>query len=78
MADYAIPADHPSLFPDEGAYSVVEMDWWKPPDSEDFINKIGEFDSADDVVLPAEKESYTYYVYGSDGEMYGREEWEQR
>ncbi len=74
MADYRTPADADELFPETG-YAVIVMDTWKPPDSEDFVNILSEFNDADDVVLPVEKEGYTYYVHAADGETYSREEW---
>lgn len=74
MADYAIPSDADELFPDKG-YAVVIMDEFKPPDSEDFINILGTFDSIDEVVLPVEKAGYNYYVHAADGETYSRAEW---
>lgn len=77
MTDYAIPADHQSLFPDEpNQYAVVLMDTMKPPDSEGFINKIAEYETAE-FSLPPQRTEYTYYVYTTDGETYTRDVWQQ-
>lgn len=74
VADYATPSDSDELYPETG-YAVVIMDEFKPPDSEDFINILGTFDSIDEVALPVEKTGYTYYVHAADGEAYSRDEW---
>lgn len=75
MADYAVPADDPSLFPDDpNKYAIVVIDTFKPPDSGDFINKLAEFEDAD-FELPSKKQGYQYYIYRSDGETFGRDEW---
>lgn len=75
MTDYAIPADHPSLFPDDpNEYSLVLMDEFKPPDSDDFINKIAEFEDAD-FSVPTGDPGYTYYAYRADGETFTHDDW---
>lgn len=75
MPDYATESDADELYPDEGEYSVVCIDEFKAIDDEEYIQKLHEFDSAEDVVLPSEKEGYIYYVYEAGGEQYTREEW---
>jgi hypothetical protein len=74
MSDYTTPADADELFPESG-YAVVVMDEFKPPDSEDFINIMATFDSADEVVLPPNKTGYSYYVHSADGETYSQDDW---
>lgn len=74
MTEYPDIDDMDALWPESG-YAVVEMDTFKPPDDEDFIVNLGEFDSAEDVIIPAEKEGYSYYIHGADGESYSRSQW---
>jgi hypothetical protein len=75
MTDYAILADHPSLFPDDpNEYSLVLIDKFKPPDSDDFINKLAEFEDVD-FTVPAGGASYTDYAYQTDGETFAHDDW---
>lgn len=73
MTDYAIPGDDPSLFPDEG-YAIVAMDTMKPPDSDDFIYILSEFEDSD-FKLPPGQTGYTYFVHSDDGEVFTRDDW---
>lgn len=76
MADYATPSDDPSLYPDEpNQYAVVVMDEMKPPDSDDFVNVLSEFED-DDFELPSDSNMYTYWIHTVDGETITRDEWE--
>lgn len=72
MANY--DTDEDALYPDSG-FAVVAMDEMKPPDEEDFMRVLQEFDSAEDVSVPPDRESYRYYVHGSDGESWTRKDW---
>lgn len=76
MVGYAIDGDDESLYPDEpNEYAVVVMDELKPPDSDDFMFVLNEFED-DDFELPSPKESMTYYVHTADGETLTRSDWE--
>jgi len=76
MVEYATEGDAASLFPDEpNEYAVVAMDELKPPDSDDFIFVLGEFED-DDFELPTPKETMTYFVHRADGGVMTRAEWE--
>lgn len=76
MVGYAKEGDDESLFPDEpNEYAVVAMDEMKPPDSDDFIYVVSEFEDAE-FELPTRKDTYTYYVHTADGESLTRDEWE--
>ena len=61
-----------SLFPEEG-FALVYVDDYKPPDSDDYINQMVTYPTADEVQIP--NDGYEYHVYGSDGEMWTAEEW---
>lgn len=75
MAGYPNLDEMDELYPDEG-YNVIIEDQWKPPDSDDFVNVLGHFETAKEVTLPAEKENYDYMVFGSDDERWSRSQWE--
>jgi hypothetical protein len=76
VANYATPGGDPSLYPDEpNEYAVVVMDELKPPDSDDFLTVLSEFED-DDFELPTEKNMYTYLIHTADGETVTRGEWE--
>lgn len=75
MPGYGTDADADELYPDDGQFSVVCIDRFKSTDDPEFIQKIQEFDTAEDVILPPEKNGYQYYVYAADGETYGRDNW---
>lgn len=64
------------LWPEEG-YGVVEMDEFKPPDSDDFIVLLGTFDEPEEVIIPVEKTGYKYYVHSADGDSWSREQWRE-
>jgi hypothetical protein len=68
------PDDDESLWPDDG-YAVIEMDEMKHPSDDEYMIMLGQFDDPDEVVIPAEKEGYTYYIHGADGESWSREQW---
>lgn len=73
---YNIEGDDPSLYPDDpNEYAVVAMDDMKPPDSDDFITVLGEFEDGD-FELPSESMGMTYMVHTADGETITRDEWE--
>lgn len=73
MADYAVPGDDDDLFPETG-FALVLMDEFKPPDDDDFINVIQQFDDAD-FELPVQRLGYTYYVHSAQGDVYTYDEW---
>jgi len=73
MAEYPDIDELEKLWPEEG-YAIIIEDEMKPPDSDDFVNVLNEFD-APDVELPAPKSSYSYFVHDASGNRYGREEW---
>lgn len=73
---YHQEADDEELFPDDGQYSLVLIDEFKPPSSSDFIAKICEFDTREEVFIPSSKAGYSYYVYTTESEIYPAEEWE--
>lgn len=75
LPGYSTDADADELYPSEGRYSIVCIDRFKATDDPEFIRKLKEFDTCDDVVLPAEKHGYTYYVYTAEGETYTRATW---
>ena len=76
MADYAIAGDDPSLYPDDpNRFAVVVMDEMKPPDSDDFVTVLSEFED-DDFELPTESSGYTYWIHTADGDTITRDEWE--
>ncbi len=70
------PNDDEDLWPDEG-YAVIIWDEFKPPDSDDYLVMLGQFDNAEDVSLPVEATGYTIYVHGADGEGWKREDWQE-
>lgn len=75
MPGYATDADADELYPDDGEYAVVCIDRFKPTDDPEYIQKLQEFDTAEDVILPSKKPGYHYYVYAKGGETYGRDDW---
>jgi hypothetical protein len=74
MAGYPNLDEIVELWPEEG-YAVIIEDEWKPPDSDDFVNVLQQFDEPD-FTLPASKEGYSYWVHDADGNRYMRDEWE--
>jgi hypothetical protein len=63
------------LWPEQG-YAIIVEDEFKPPDSDDFVNMMGQFDEPD-FELPAPTEGYSYWVHDADGNSYTRKEWEE-
>lgn len=74
MAHYPDVENLDKLWPDQG-YAVIVEDSFKPPDSDDFVNMLQQFDDMD-FELPPPREGYSYWVHGADGSTYTREEWE--
>lgn len=70
------PDDDDSLWPDSG-YAVIENDEFKHPSQDDYMIMLGQFDTPEDVVLPAEKQGYRYYIHAADGQSWSREQWHE-
>ena len=75
MAEYPDLDELDKLWPDKG-YAVIIEDEFKPPDSEDFVNMLGQFDDPH-FELPVPKKGYSYWVHDADGNRYTREEWKE-
>lgn len=73
MAKYPDLNEMDELWPDEG-YAVIIEDEMKPPDSEDFVNTLEQFDSPD-FELPKPRELYSYWVHDDEGNRYHRDKW---
>lgn len=63
------------LWPDEG-YAIIIEDEFKPPDSDDFVNMLSQFDNPD-FDLPPSTTGYSYWVHDADGNSYTREQWQE-
>jgi hypothetical protein len=59
--------DREELLPDEGQYSVVKLDTWKPPGDDDFAIKVGEIDSLEEGPLTAAGRGESIVVLDADG-----------
>lgn len=57
-------------------YAIIVEDEYKPPDSDDFVNILRQFDDPE-FELPAPKPGYSYWVHDADGNSYSREEWRE-
>jgi len=73
MAGYPDLAEMDELWPEKG-FAVIIEDEMKPPDSDDFVTMLSQFDSPD-FDLPSESGSYSYWVHDEDGNRYERDEW---
>lgn len=73
MAGYPNLAEMDELWPKSG-FAVIIEDEMKPPDSDDFVTMLNQFDSPD-FKLPSEHDSYSYWVHDEDGNRYERNEW---
>lgn len=73
MPSYPNLDDLDRLWPDRG-YAIIVEDEYKPPDSDDFVIMLEQFDSPD-FELPLPREGYSYWVHDADGNSYSREEW---
>lgn len=60
--------------PEEG-YAVVQMDYMKPPDSEDFLTQIAVYDEPQEVELPPPGGQVEMMVYTAEGEQYDHNTW---
>jgi hypothetical protein len=74
MTGYPNLDEMDKLWPEKG-YAVIIEDEWKPPDSDDFVNVLQQFDEPD-FKLPTPKKGYSYWVHDADGNRYMRDEWE--
>lgn len=70
------PKEDESLWPENG-YAVIEMDEFKHPSNDDHMVMLGQFDAAEDVVIPVAKPGYTYYVHSSEMEGWARDQWKE-
>lgn len=61
------------LWPETG-YAIIIEDEMKPPDSDDFVNMLRQFDEPD-FDLPPERKYYSFWVHDADGNRYLRQEW---
>ncbi|WP_211194951.1 hypothetical protein [Halorhabdus amylolytica] len=75
MPDYLNLDEMDDLWPDNG-FAVIIEDEMKPPDSEDFVNVLGEFEEPT-FDLPPPRTGYSYWVHDADGNSYTREEWQE-
>ncbi|MBV0903495.1 hypothetical protein [Haloarcula salina] len=75
MAQYPDLAELDKLWPDEG-YAVIIADQFKPPDSDDFVNVLSQFNNPD-FEVPSPKPGYSYWVHDADGNSYSRETWQK-
>jgi len=75
MTGYPDLDDLDKLWPDEG-YAVIIEDEFKPPDSDDFVNMLSQFDDPG-FELPSSKTGYSYWVHDADGNSYSRKQWRE-
>lgn len=76
MTGYPNLGELDNLWPDEG-YAIIIADEFKPPDSDDFVNILRQFDDPDFDLPSAKSGYYSYWVHDADGNSYSREEWEE-